>query len=78
MNYESQPNFEQREQEIDNLIENLGESEGMDPEEIMSDIITFAPTEDNEAANPDYIEQIAEMIGISVEEMTAYAIKKAQ
>ncbi|MEK7117679.1 MAG: hypothetical protein AAB861_02785 [Patescibacteria group bacterium] len=71
-------NFEQREKEIDNLIEELAEREGMSSDDILSDIVVFAPYEGNECANPDYIEEVAERIGISHEEMTTYAIKKAQ
>ena len=71
-------NFEQREREIDILIESLAEKEGMLLDDILSDIVVFAPYEGNEYANPDYIEEVAERIGISHEEMTIYAIKKAQ
>jgi hypothetical protein len=74
---ENVPNFEIRESLIDGLINDLAEREDMSPDDVLSDIITFAPYEQNEAANPDYIEQVAEMIGISGEEMNRYAIKKA-
>ena len=74
-NYEG---LEGREQEIDGLISNLAEKEGMSPDDILSDIITFAPYEGSDSANPDYLEQVAEMIGISQEEMDTYAIKKAR
>ncbi len=72
------PSFEIRESIIDEMVDKFAEREGMSPEDVLSDIITFAPCEGSESANPDYIEQIAEMMGISVEEMTAYAIKKAK
>ena len=75
---ENFPNFEQRESAIDELVKNLAEREGMNPDDVLSDIITFAPYETNDTPNPDYIDQVAEMIGISAEEMTAYAIKKAE
>lgn len=71
-------NFEKREEEIDKLIEKSAEQEGMDPDNMIGDIAVFAPYPENDSANPDYIEQVAEMIGISVEEMTRYAIKKAK
>jgi hypothetical protein len=71
-------NFEKREEEIDKLIEGLAEREGMDPDDMVGDIAVFAPYKGNESANPDYIEQVAEMIGISKEEMNRYAIKKAK
>lgn len=75
---EQLPNFEQRELEINLLIENLAEREGMTAEDVLSDIVTFAPYEGNEAANPDYLEEVAERMGISPEEMTEYALKKAK
>ena len=78
MKMEGTPNFEQREALIDKLIFELAEREEMSPDDILSDIITFAPYEGNGAANPDYLEQVAEMVGISVEEMTLYAINKAK
>ncbi|MDP3729663.1 MAG: hypothetical protein Q8R26_02860 [bacterium] len=75
---ENFPNFEQRESVIDELVRNLAEKEGMNPDDVMSDIVTFAPYEGNEASNPDYIDQVAEMLGIASEEMRLYAIKKAR
>ena len=75
---EKPPSFENRELVIDRLINGLAKREGMSPDDILSDIITFAPHEQNDAANPDYINQVAEMIGISSEEMSAYAIRKAK
>ncbi|MEN9614026.1 MAG: hypothetical protein RLZZ347_333 [Candidatus Parcubacteria bacterium] len=75
---EGAPNFEQRERGIDGLIESLAEQQGMTADDVLGDIAVFAPYEGNESANPDYIEQVAEMIGISVEEMTFYALKKAE
>ncbi len=72
------PNFENRESTIDQLINQLAEREGMSPDDVLSDIITFAPYEENDTPNPDYIDQVAEMIGISSEEMSSYAIKKAK
>ena len=73
---EKLPNFENRESVIDELIRNLAEREGMNHDDVLSDIITFAPEEGNESANPDYIDQVAEMIGVSIEEMSEYANKK--
>ena len=69
---------EQRESEIDKMIENLAGEKEMSPDEIMSDIATFASYDGNEDPNLDYIEQMAELLGLSVEEMTGYAIKKAE
>ena|SRR3989344_5727899 len=70
--------LENRESEINELIKNLAEREEMSPDDIMSDIATFAPYEENDSANPDYIDQVAEMIGITSEELSQYAIKKAR
>ncbi len=75
---ETSPNFEIREIIIDEMLEKFAEKEGMNPEDVLSDIITFAPYEGNEDPNPDYIEQVAEMMGISLDEMNEYAIKKAK
>ncbi|MDP2677004.1 MAG: hypothetical protein Q8O83_04970 [bacterium] len=75
---ENLTSFESRESIIDGLVNSLAEKEGMNSEDVVLDIITFAPYEQNDASNPDYIEQVAEMIGISSEEMMAYAIKKAK
>ena len=44
----------------------------------MSDIITFAPYEENDAPNPDYLDEVAKRMGISSDEMRVYAIKKAK
>lgn len=78
-------NFEQRELTIeretiiDGLIDDLAEREGMKSDEILSDIITFAPYEGNEdMADAPYLEIVAEKIGISIKEMNLYAIKKAK
>ena len=75
---EKLPDFESRESIIDKLIESLAEKEGMSPDDVLSDIITFAPYVENDTPNPDYFDQVAEMIGISSDEMIAYAIKKAK
>jgi hypothetical protein len=70
-------NFESRESVIDKMIETLSEKEGMDVLDIISDIITFAPYEGNEDPNPDYLDEVADRLGISSEEMKEYALKKA-
>ena len=70
--------FEQRESVIDGLIEALAEKEGMEPDAVLSDLVTFAPYEGNEAANPDYIEQVAEMIGVSPGEKKLFALQKKE
>ncbi len=75
---ENIPNFENREREaeIDKLIGELAEKEEMNPEDVLSDIITFAPVEGNEDPNLEYLDMVAEKIGISHEEMREYAVKK--
>ena len=75
---ERPPNFENREAAVDQLIHKLAESEDMNFDDIMSDIITFAAYELNDSSNPEYIDRVAEKIGISSEEMSDYAIKKAK
>jgi hypothetical protein len=77
-NFENPEDFENRELLIDGLINKLGEQEDMSPDDILSDIITFAPYEGNETINLDYLDQVAEMLGISAEEMRTYAVKKAK
>ena len=73
------PDFEQREREIDTLITRLAEHEGMEPDDILSDIMTFAPFEENEEfSNPEYFEILAEQLGISLEEMNEFALKKVK
>jgi hypothetical protein len=72
------PSFENRESTIDNLIDQLAEREEMNAGDILSDIITFAPYEGNEASNPDYLDEVADRIGIPHEEMRGYALKKAK
>lgn len=71
------PSFENGESMIDDLLDQLAQREEMNPGDILSDIITFAPYEGNENPNPDYINEVADRIGISHEEMREYALKKA-
>ncbi len=70
------PTPESLEVRVERLIADLAEQEGMTKEDIISDVIVFAPHPDNAFANPAYIEDIAEKMGISVEEMTTYALDK--
>lgn len=72
------PSFESKESAIDDLLDQLAQKEEMNPEDILSDIITFAPYEGNENSNPDYLDEVADRIGISHEEMREYARKKAR
>lgn len=64
-----------REEEIEKLIEQLIWDEEMEPDDVFSDIATFAELyEENEDAAA-YLEEVAEKIGITFEEMLEYAKK---
>lgn len=71
-------NFESRERVIDQLVSNLEKQEGMEPDFILWDIIRYSPVEGNDAANPEYLQEIAEKVGISIDEMNIYALQKAR
>ncbi len=78
---EQLPNFESKENQeaiIDRLIDTLAEKEGMNPEDIFSDIITFTKLSQEDEDAKFYLVELAEKIGISLEEMIAYGIKKAK
>jgi hypothetical protein len=70
--------IEQREKVIDRLLVELGQREEMDPADILSDIITFAPYDGNESVNLEYLAEVVERMGVSLEEMSGYAVRKAQ
>lgn len=71
---EQWPIKEKSNEQISSLIEILAVKEGMHPDDIDSDIITFAPVPGNEEfANPEYFEELAEMLGLSQKEMIRYA-----
>jgi len=72
-------NFEQREnreKEIDALIENLAQVEGMSVEDIFLDIITFAELCQQDEDAKGYFEELAEKLNLPVDEVIEYAIKK--
>lgn len=71
-------NFESREKIIDDLIEDLAKKEYMDTEDIFSDIITFWELSKDDEDAKAYFEELAEKIGISIEEMLKYAEKKSR
>ena len=77
---EQDPNLESRESIIEQLINNLAEKEGINPDDILSDIITSTQFGDSDPTDPahEYIKQLAEMVGISEEELKAFAIKKSE
>lgn len=57
------------------MIEELARKEGMDPDDIFSDIITFAELSGTDEDAGAYLEEVAEKISISPEEMIEYARK---
>ena len=67
--------FENRESFINKLIEDLATREGMNSEDIFSDIITFAELYKTDEDAGAYLEEVAEKIGISFEEMLEYTKK---
>ncbi len=78
-NMEGSPNnFEKREKEIDSLIKNQAEIEGMLLDDLMSDIVTFAELFQEGEDVGSYFEILAEKIEISLEEMMQYANKKTE
>lgn len=71
------PNFRSIE-EIDRLFEDYAVREEIDPDDALSDLMTFAEIakEDEDAAV--YLEALAEELGISVEEVIYYVAQKAK
>ena len=70
-------NKESRERVIDGLIEKLGKKEGMNAEDIISDLVTFLGLSQEDENAKGYLEEVAEKIGISIEEMVVYVVDKA-
>ncbi len=66
----------EREAKIDKLVEEFAESEGMSPEDVLIDMMTYSSHEGNEDPNPVYFEIVAEKMGISPAELEEYAVKK--
>lgn len=75
---ETIPNPENREHIIDGLIENFADREGMNSNDIFSDLITFAELYETDKDARIYFEEIAEALGISFEEIIEYAMKQLQ
>mgnify|MGYP001559876044 CR=1 FL=1 len=78
---EKPPSFENKESGepvIDGLIEKLGEEEGMNAEDIISDIVTFLELSQEDEGAKEYLGEVAEKIGINIEEMMRYAADKAK
>ena len=70
------PDIEDRELAIGELLKDLAQVEGMNAEDILSDIITFAQISEEDESAKAYLEEVAEKIGISIEEMMWYANKQ--
>ena len=75
---EKPPSFESKETVIDRLIEKLSEEEEMNADDIISDIVTFQELSQEDEGAKVYLEEVAEKIGITIEEMTRYAANKAK
>lgn len=69
-------NPESQESIIDTAIEKLAEIQEMDFDDILAPLLEYVPYEGNEADNPEYVEELAEMLEITVAELTEYALKK--
>jgi hypothetical protein len=70
---ENLPNFENNEAVIDMKIEELALAEEMAPEDIFSDILTFAEIAKEDEDAQFYFEELAEKLGITFDEMMKYA-----
>ena len=68
---------EQHEPEIETLISDFELNEEMQPGEITDWLIASIPGEGSDAP-PEFIEEMAQRIGTSPEELLAYAVKKAE
>lgn len=71
-------NFESREREIDLLIENLATQEGMDPNDILSDAMTFLELSTQDQDATAYLEELSEKLGIPYDEIIRYITKKTE
>lgn len=66
-------NIESREEFITRRIEEVAVMEGMEKEDLLSDMMTFAEiVQEDEDARP-YFEELADKIGVSVEEIIEYS-----
>jgi hypothetical protein len=78
---EQPPSFENKESKesiIDGLLAALGEAEGMSAEDILSDIVTFMELSQEDEGAKVYLEEVAEKIGVTIEEMMRYSANKAK
>jgi len=68
----------EREEEIDELIDKMPDKEDMTTQEMIEWITSFAPYKGNEdIIDATFLQEVAEKINISPEEMNRYAMKKA-
>lgn len=72
---ENAPNF-RRIEEIDRLLEDFATREGIDPDDALSDLLTFWKISQEDEDARAYLEAMAEELGVSIEEVIHYAIKK--
>ena len=70
--------FENREQQIDRLIEEFAAGEGIPLEDVLIDIVTFLKLSEEDEDAKAYFEDMAGIINIPLEEAIAYARKKAE
>ncbi len=78
-------NFENREEEIDSLIEDLAERTEMDPDEIISDMVSFMEIAEGDVDALPYFESLMktyEELGgetsVSIEELLVYTKQKKE
>ena len=65
--------FESPESPIDRLIDELAEREEMSADDILSDIMTFVELSETDEDAAAYLEEVAEKLGISLEDLKKYA-----
>ncbi|MSU54764.1 MAG: hypothetical protein EXS48_02970 [Candidatus Staskawiczbacteria bacterium] len=69
---------EERAEEIDGLIENLAQNEGMSADDIFSDVNTFAEICQEDEDAKAYFEELAERLNMPAEELIEYAINRTK
>jgi hypothetical protein len=66
---EKPTDFESKEKAINRLIEELAVKEGMNAEDILSDIATFNELAEEDEDAKAYLEELAEKLGVSVDDL---------
>lgn len=69
---EGMGNTESREAFIARRIEEVAEMEGMETEDLLSDMMTYAEILETDEDVRPFFEQLAEEVGVSVEEIIGY------